>query len=422
VDVQRMSQYLGEYRKNGEDEVLYHLEKGMLHHLNQDWRKSSAHFQAADQAIRKNYTKSINRNLQSMVANDLQLAYSGEPYEDVYLNVFQCLNYLKEDDFEGALVEARQFNKELEFISDRYKGIAESLSPDTAQAALDTVDAKLEGVHLLHEEKEEGAPIEIQQNSALARLIATVLYAKDGAMDDAEIAFNNLRTALDDQGQTSFLSSFSARNDASGRRAAAAETLMQPDAYNTLLVAFHGEAPRKEEKRYQFTFEIDEEEIQLDFAVPLLLLPGTQVEHVRAVVAHDTLRLPVIEEMQKTAEAMFQEKKPILYTRAVIRSVLKAGMTEGSQAAAEKEGGDNAAWLMEKISEHASEYMAQADTRGWQTMPAVSRAMVAQLPPGTHEVTFEYVAYDGTVLKERTRQIRVEGADDLALGESFYLR
>lgn len=438
VDVQSMSQYLGEYRKNGEDEVLYHLEKGMLHHLNQDWKKSSTHFQRADRAIRKNYTKSINRNVQSLIANDFQLSYDGESYEDVYLNVFQCLNYLNNGEFDEALVEARQFNRELEFISDKYKGLASSLSPDTAQTAIETadqelpdtmqtaierVDQELEDVRLLGE-RDGTPPLEIRQNSALARFLATVLYAKDGSIDDAEIELNNLRAAVDDQGQADFLSALSTHSETQSR-IPPAEALTNPRAYNTLLVAFHGNAPRKEEKRYQFRFEIDDEQVQLDFAVPVLLLPGTQVEGVRAIIDRDTLHLPVVEEMHETAKAMFEDKKPIVYTRAVIRSFLRATATEAGQAGTETEGEEakgDAEWLVQHVGEHASQYLDRADTRGWQTMPGVSRSIVARLPSGSHDVTFQYLAYDGTVLQERTRRIRVDGTSGLAIGESFFLR
>ncbi|MFB6273767.1 MAG: hypothetical protein ABEL51_12815 [Salinibacter sp.] len=420
VDVQSMSHYLDEYRKNGEDEVLYHLEKGMLHHLNQNWKKSSLHFEKADRAIRRNYTKSINRNAQSMIANDLQLAYSGEPYEDVYLNVIQCLNYLNGGRLNEALVEVRQFNRELEFINDKHKGLASSLSPDTAQVAIEKVNQKLDGVRLLGKE-DGGAPIEIRQNSALARFLATVLYAKEGSTDDAEIELSNLRTAIGNQGQTDFLSTLSTRSGAM-ERVPPPDELTNPSAYNTLFVAFHGNAPRKEAKRYQFQFKVDNEEVQLDFAVPLLLLPGTEVERVRAIVVQDTLRLPVVEEMQKTAQAMFEKKKPILYTRAVVRSFLKAGLTEGSEEVVKEKSQENGKWLAERIGEHVSRYVAQADTRGWQTMPGVARAVVARLPTGTHDVTIQFLAYNGAVLQERTRQIHVEGTRDLSVGESFYLQ
>mgnify|MGYP006297993797 CR=1 FL=1 len=65
---------------------------------------------------------------------------------------------------------------------------------------------------------------------------------------------------------------------------------------------------------------------------------------------------------------------------------------------------------------------AQADTRGWQTMPGHAHALVARLPPGTHEVTFEFLSAHGRLLKQRTREVTVQGARDFALAESVYLK
>ncbi len=825
VNVEAVSRPLEEYRKADEDEVLYHLENGMLAHFQQNWDESSSHFQQAERAIEANYTKSINRNLQSMLVNDLQLAYEGEVYEDVYLNVIKTFNYLHRDDFEGAMVEARRVTHKLEMLSDRYKGLAESVQLDTAQAAVEKVDEELEDIDLL--EKEEEAPAEIQQNSALGRLMTTILHAKQGNADDARIEFQNLRTALEDQGRTGFLANLSqgasvpdspreqttstgasktslllrATPDANGAppplqvrvggrrvqtieptdmqrrdgrysvrltdvpaapgssvtvRPAGAEadplhlevwndslqyrgtldgtasraafalgeppiqdssenvprqlstddrmnngekvglqpvqfdyaltretasgtqqfkltrilepeqaaegtpwriieriapalrtggtaahrvdtmrvdgqsfgllrfrhnpdrgnavrvhreentvveaashwergatrtdrsqpvygegmgfetalahrslsvgtslslpvyasamrrvqtvqatvtetdsvatpagsfpvyvvrartpnpsqgtatlylrstpphhvvqartripidregrsdtltlhrtltqtdTLAGPgpeepqpvvaterpppppegvpsvpaseaastpappaqnaaplvpppeqltagDAYNTLLVSFSGRSPRKKERSFTFNFTIDEEEVQLDFAIPVLDLAGTDVNQVRAIVAGDTLQVPLIEEIQAVAQTMFEEKKSIIYTRAVIRSFLKAAGTKGAEELAENEGGEGAAWLAKQVGQMASSYAAQADTRGWQTMPGFSYATVANLPPGEHEVTFEYLSSRGRVLQRRTRQIEVNGPHDLTLAESIYL-
>ncbi len=830
VNMESVTKPLNEYRKEEEDEVLFHLEHGMLKHFRQDWSSSSTHFQQAQRAIEENYTKSINRNVQSMLVNDLQLPYRGEAYEDVYLNVVKCLNYLHRDDLEGAMVEARKVTHELETLSDRYKGLAESVKRDTAQTAVKKVDKKLNDVDLLSG-GEEG-PVEIQQNSTLGRFLTTVLYAKQGEQDDARIELQKLRTALEDQGQTGFLDALSqvaaatddadadvasaseesttslrlrltpaeagsppplqfrvnsrtiqtidstdlrqtdgrysvrlkgvpaARGDsiavqpkprlrrplrvevwsdsaqyrgtledpqdraafalghprisplhaspghgqsagkgrtdwieeaslqpirltyvltratdaepqqrkverviepapagapawriiehtepgfgtggsasrrsettvrsdtmrlapssltlrryghtsskggrmavrrqgdvlvetgsrwhsrptrvkrsppvygegmgvqmalatrslsvgermslpvyvsahravqtvdaqvtgtdsvetpagafsvyvvrvrsplpsqgtstlylqssmphhvvqsqaqvpiqreertdtltlkrtladteplqqsvsAPASRGATAEEkrtppenpptmavsdgasaprsseatglvpspqqLTQPDAYNTLLVSFSGRAPKKKERSFTFNFTIRDEEYELNFAIPVLNLSGTDVDRVRAIAAGDTIRVPMIEEMQQVARAMFEEKKSIIYTRAVIRSFLKAAATKGVEEIAESQGGAGAAWLAKQAGQMASGYVAEADTRGWQTMPGFAYATPANLPAGTQEVTFEFLSAGGRVLERRTRSVDVGGPGDLALAESIYL-
>lgn len=407
VNIDSVSTFLSDYRKEEEDEVLYKLEYATLNHYRENWAESTKYFKQAEQAIERQYTKSINRNLQAMLVNDLQLAYKGEAYEDVYLNTFSSLNFLHQGDMEGALVEARRVTYKLENLTDRYKGLAASVSRDTAQAAVKEVDEKLTDIDLLAGDDDD-QPIEVRQNSAFGRFLTTVLYANTGSSDDAEIELKQLHTALQDQGQAGFLNHFDQR-EPEGQTAAnttpetdsmrvdipTVNELTRGDAYNSLLLAFTGEPPRKEERSYQFNFVVDGEEIQLNFAVPVLDLPGTEVDRVRAIVAGDTLRVPLLEDMQSVAESMFNKKKSIVYTRAIIRSFLKAGATEGAEAVAEDEMGWFAGWLTEQAGEAVSAGVAQADTRAWQTMPGYAYAAVAKLPAGDHEVTFEYLPEKG---------------------------
>jgi hypothetical protein len=468
VDVDALASSLDGYRKAAEDEVLYRLENGMLNHYRERWDESAKHFQQAERAIERHYTKDISKNLESLLINDLQLPYTGEPYEGIYLTAFNCLNYLHQDDLQGALVEMRQITHKLELLNDRNRGLAESLMKrDTARAAVEKADEKLDDVDLLTENE---TPPEIQQNSALGRFLTTTLYGKTGSPDDANIELQKLRTALEDQGRLGFLTAHARADggspassddffpstwgqdewtasdvlstlfetqytltDAGGGASTTADgpsgvsvpdpsQLTQSTAFNTLLLSFTGQAPRKEERSFDIPLIIDEETVQLHFAVPVLKTPESRVDRVRVRVAGDTLRIPMIEDMQAVAHTMFDQKKPIVYTRAVIRSFLKAGATEGAEKAADEELGEGAGFLAEQIGNAMSKGAAQADTRSWQTMPGHAYALAARLPEGTHEVTFEFLSASGQVLNRRTRRVTVEGAADFDVAESIYLK
>jgi hypothetical protein len=119
---------------------------------------------------------------------------------------------------------------------------------------------------------------------------------------------------------------------------------------------------------------------------------------------------------------MFDQKKPIVYTRAVLRAILKAGATEGVEALADSSLSEGAGFLAEQVGNFMSARAAQADTRGWQTMPGRAHALVARLPTGTHPVTFEFLSAEGRVLKRRSETVTVRGERDLALAESVYLK
>jgi hypothetical protein len=476
VDVKAMSNLFQDYRKTDEDEVLYQLESGMINHFQGNWEKSAKHFQQADRAIERHYTKDISKNVKSFLVNDLQLPYEGEPYESIYLTTFNCLNYLHMGDTQGALVEMRRISHKLELLNDRYRGLAQSLMQrDTALTAVKEADEKMEDIDFL---SKDGAPPEIQQNSALGRFLNTVLYGKTGSPDDANIELQKLRTALEDQGQLNYLSSLAQAagqvrpssgggdelpstwaqdewtasdvisslfemqytyfeelagqmmsmetealtNNTSAVSVPAPSQLTRGRNYNTLLLAFSGQAPIKEERAFHIPVPVNDEVVQLHFAVPILRNPKSRVERVRALAAGDTVRVPMVENMQAVAHEMFDKRKPIIYTRAVIRAFVKMGATEGAQELADEQLGSAAGFLAKQAGNFMSSQAAQADTRGWQTMPGYAHALAAKLPEGEHDVTFEYLSDQGRVLKRRTRTVTVRGEGDLALAESIYLK
>ena len=76
------------------EKALYYVDVGMLHHYNGDFEQSNILLSKAETAFDELYTKSIGRAAASMLLNDNILEYSGEDYEDIYLNVFKALNYV----------------------------------------------------------------------------------------------------------------------------------------------------------------------------------------------------------------------------------------------------------------------------------------------------------------------------------------
>ena len=402
------------YRKDGEDAVLYHLEKGMLYHHHGQWDASAQHFQQAERAIEANFTRSISKNVQAFLVNDLQLDYVGEAYEDFYLNTLNIINYLHRDDLDGAAVEARRVTHKLETFSDRHQGLAaalvnppdddEVISADTTQMILEQADAELDNVNL---DPNRTAPLEMTQHTALGRFLSTVVHAKQGDADGARIEYGNLQSALRDQGQTSFLNQLSARS-ASTLGVSRPDDLTDPNQYNTLITAFSGRMPAKEERSFRIPLDLGDDPVSLYLAVPVLSDFSSRVSKVQVTVAGETRTVPMIEDMQAVARDMFDATKHVIYIRAVLRAFVQTAATEGLAAIATDELGEGAGWLTQQLGRAMSSYSAQADVRGWQSMPGRAHAMVAQLPVGTHEVVFEFLDRSGSVLERRTDTLTVQ--------------
>ncbi len=90
------------------DRVLYWIDLGLLNHYANNDSLAIENLQLADFAIEELYTKSVSKAAVSMLLNDNALDYSGEDYENIYINVFKSLAYYREGLSESSLVEIRR--------------------------------------------------------------------------------------------------------------------------------------------------------------------------------------------------------------------------------------------------------------------------------------------------------------------------
>lgn len=395
-DFDKSAELLNQFEKKriyrSKDQVLLQLERGTVLHFSGHPQASAKAFTEAEDEIDRLFTKSISRGLKAMLTNDNALAYDGEDYEDIYLNAFKSLDYIKMGDLENALVEARRMAHKLEQLDIKYKGLAEAMSKaDTLKRA----DWKAGKTNF--------------QNSAFSHFLAAVLYAKAGKPDDARIETEKLRAAFDDQPN---IYNFSAPEPGD------LQLLRHPEEYNVLVTTFSGRAPRKEQQ--DFRLFLQDPDMYLKFSLPRLVPYPTQVARVRMVL-DDTLTLPVpmLEDMDAVATEVYKVKEPIIYARAFTRAILKAiGNKTISKSIRKKDktlGG--VAAILGIIGQEASE---KADLRSWQTMPGQAYAQVIDLPVGTHSVNIEYISHNETVIFTDSRQITIDGERPLQLVESLY--
>lgn len=374
------------------DAVLLHLERGIVHHFSGSYEASNHFFHQAEDEIDANFTSSISRGISSILINDNALAYDGEDYEDVYLNVFKTLNFIHLNDYEAALVEARRIAFKLENIEVRNRGLAETISRSDS---------------LNYTDWETGD--RVVENSALGHYLSAILFAKTNRADNARIETERLFRALDDQ-QAAF--QFSAPP------AGEIEKITDPDRYNLLITGFSGRAPVKEQN--DFRIFLDPWDSYFKFSVPSLRMYPSSVARVEVVVA-DTLRHPtyIIEEMDRVAKDIYQVKEPVIYARALTRSVAK---TIGVKKLTDRISDENEslglfAWLLGLIGQEITE---KADLRSWQTLPGKAHVNTIKLPPGVHDIAVEYFSHDNQLLYSEEHTIEIFPGNDLALLESLY--
>jgi len=261
------------------DRVLYNLELGTVRHFSGDYEGSFEAFKDAEQFIDELYTKSISRAFRSFIVNDNVLAYDGEDYEDIYLNMFNTLNFLHKNDLEGALVESRRIAYKLEQLDVRYEGLVGALSKaDTTK--FDNWKTGKTNV----------------ESSALGHFLSGLLFSKSGKPDDARIETEKIVKSLKKQ-EINFNNIFSIPDTLIQR-------INQPETYNTLLITFSGKAPEK--IQYDTRIYLDEYDLYLKFSLPKLRLRPTQVRSVRASVNNEAPKtVYLIEEMDRIAAEVY---------------------------------------------------------------------------------------------------------------------
>ena len=374
------------------DQVLYNLEMGTVAHFNGEYETSTKHLSSAEEEIDALFTKSISRGIKSFLfTNDNALSYNGEAYEDIYLNTLKSLNFIHQNDLEGALVEARRMSYKLSRIEEKYEGAAKALSKaDTLQRG----DWKTGNQSI--------------QNSPLSHYLSAVLYAKSGKPDDARIEYEKLLQSF-----RSLPNKYAVEADKESY-----QQIKNPNAYNVLLVGFAGRAPFKYQN--DIRLYLNDADLYLKFSLPALRLYNSKVASVRAVVNDEQqISMPLIEQMDVVAKEVYKVKEPIIYARTFVRSLAKAISTNAAGRAIEEEN-EGLGFLVNLLGKVGQEFTEKADTRSWQTMPGQAYVSTVQLPAGTHNVKMEYRSANGQLLYTREATINISPNENLELMESLY--
>ena len=168
----------GLYYSKSKDKVLINFDSGLLNHFAKDYQKSNESLSVAEKEIENNFTKSVTQKIGQAFINDNVANYVGEVYEDIYTNIFMCLNYIHLDLFDDAMVEIRRFNNKLQTIGSKYQGVIASQKNMLANdyKCYDTsFDQKINFY-----------------NSAFARYMSMLLYRTDNDLDNARVDYNKL--------------------------------------------------------------------------------------------------------------------------------------------------------------------------------------------------------------------------------------
>lgn len=360
------------------DELLYHLDSGSAGLATGDRERALKAFTAAEAFMDERRSESAGDVLGSLLINESVATYRGEPYEDIYANVFKMLAQLELGRVQGgATVEARRAAVKANLLRDEYlklepavRGQSKSGEPPRGVISeIASVDAGGEFVE-----------------SPLGAFLSAVAFMHAGDRNDQLVAGRRLRQAIESQ-RGIIGPADPARFEGLGER--------DPKPGDVLFVAFSGRGPRKVPFRLP-PLIIAGAPIYLE--LPVMKWRESVVSRVRVVVDGEATDLDFVESMARVANENHRRQLPLIYTRTFVRTAAKAAAVYFGSKAAERSGGTGAqigvllgGLALMVLTEHA-------DLRCWELLPGQAHARVATLSPGEHSVRVEWLSAGGGVV------------------------
>jgi len=394
--------------------TLYRLDRGMIEHYAAlsgeeeaaaaaSSTASSADLEEAERLIEAAFTKSVSQSIASYIANDNTRDYAGEDYEDLYINVFNALNYYHRGDVEGSLVEIRRVNQKLDYLADKYQ---------TAREKVVKSNKSLAGPAYTVEASKFSA-------SALARYLGVLFHRASGRRDDARIDLAGLREAyrlapaVYDNPLPSFLDD---------------ELDVPPGQGRLNVIAFTGLSPLKVEESTLIPIPLPSPNDWARLSLPKMVERPSAVTDIEIVLTggqdgSQKIRLELLEDMGKVAQETFKARYSLILLKTVARVIVKAGASAAAtKAVSERDSsGGIATLLFSVISKAAAEASEQADTRLSRYFPRYAYAGAVNLPPGTYSLRADFYSRGSLLASQRRENVQVN-KDKLNLMEFVWLQ
>ena len=378
--------------------ILFFLDRGILEFYAGNYERSSWFLQEAERQIAEAYTKSLTQGLMTYILNDNAREYPGEDFEDIYLNVFNALNYYNRGDIEGALVEIRKLSVssgKLDMLARKYQ----YKDPTSGMSLEEIVARESSG----RGEIPQGKPVEFS-NSALARYLGALFYLGDRNYDAARIEFEQLQRAFLTQ-----------RNIYPHPIPFAVEQARNvPQGMARLnVIGFAGLSPVKEEQRvvHYFPFFRNPALHITVFRLPQLVPRPSEIDRIEVIVeGEDAFYLELLEDMGIVMQETFNARYSNILIKTYIRTLIKYTAADIASSAVNEASGDDSGLvgfltsLGARVAVDASE---NADIRMSRFLP--NRAYIGgiNLTPGTYNVTINFLSRSRVVSQVVHRDVIV---------------
>ncbi len=409
---------------NGNDRILYNMERGRLAHILGNIDNSLRDFNVSMESIRINDTRSIfsavaaAENIGAVLFNDNAISYDAEGYERVLLHHYQALNFLAKKDLEGAGVEVRRANHEQEEALRRFESEVEAAQEEADEKHLGRKSQSVVSNSYAQMDEVAGKVKNSFQN-AYTFYISGFIYE---LLDQPNDAYIDYKRALEIYPGNYFIQQDVIRLATTLNMAedlvdlqtrfgnAPSEGKPEAGTDGELLLLFEdGLTPQKHEVKIALPFR---EAGLVTIAFPIYNDRWTP-QLPLSVSTDDKLlgSTETICDIRALAVKALKEKAPIIATRQLIRALAKGA----SSHAAKKQFGDLGTFGMNVLN-HVTE---NADLRSWLTLPANAQVLRVPLPAGQHRIVArlaqEGLTTDVDILPRGRTLLRI-----VRIGDHFY--
>ena len=373
--------------------VSLFLDLGMLEHYADDHRASSQSLLEAERAIHEAFTKSLTQGFMTFIGNDNSQEYPGEDFEDIYISIFNALNFYNMGQIEGAMVEIRKLTMssgKLEMLSRKYEDARGSFG-DAVMNILGNLGLSL------NDALPQGDPSNFS-NSALARYLAVLFYQADGNDDGARIEYEQLQAAL------------------ATERAYAEQRLVDPsrpsirdnpprsianmrniptDQARLDVIGFAGLSPIKTAEDFTGNFFFFQQNAELQhpiFNLPVLVPRHSSISRIGVEVGGQSFDLDLLEDMGEVSYETFNARFANMFFKTYLRVLIKYIAADQAARQAPNELVRMAGIRALIVGINATE---GADIRMGRFLPNLAKVGAIDLDPGTYTVTVNYYSAGG---------------------------
>ena len=366
--------------------ISLYLDKGMLEHYAGDYKSSSESLQNAERLIEEAFTKSVSENVASYVLNDNTKEYPGEDFENIYLNVFNALNYIKQDDIESALVEIRKLTMtggKLDLLESKYEeGNKKTEAPS----------------------RDDASKVNFS-NSALARYLSVLLFLEDNDEDAVRIELEQLNSAFSNQpGIYGYAIPKAVEN----------LTSFPADQARLDILSFAGLGPIKEERVFKQRFSPQNPKPlqEGNFKLPVLIARANRIDRMEVKINDEVHEMGLLEDMSAviidTFIARFNNIFNKTYNRTMVKYIALALTYNQAVQSAKNPIAKKGAELALEAGKKTFDATEGADVRMSRYLPNKAFIGSVNLDPGTYKVTVNYFSGNSLVYSETRDNVEVK--------------